>query len=538
MGDLGAVLASTTITFTPATYDENFPLGRQAGTGVDVSPSLAMTIAVVYACTTVIAETIATVPLPVYERLPDDKGKRLARDHEYYEVLHDQPNRYQTAVDFREMMTAFALNRGRGVAEKVDGPSVSVRGARTRVRRELKPLHPDLLAREVTDIGTVRYRYNDPIRRETRFLLPEELFVVSGRFGRSVLDYAKNAFGVQLAAEAYLGSLFRRGVRPSGALQHPKTLKDKARESLREALDKYAIGGENEGRPLLLEEGMTWQDIGLNHNDLQFAAIQQFGIAQGCRFYRVPLHKVQELLRATNNNIERQSIDYVQDTILPWAVRWEQSVRRDLIAEPMRFFAEHILEGLLRGDQKTRFEAYALAIQWGWMTRNEAREKENENRLDGLDEPLTPLNMTVGNAGGTRIEYAHSSPTSATGPKAEVVHYLRAMVRDGASRLVRKEVAHLAKLAEKTGGQGGEWETGVRGFFAEHGEFVAKVLKLADEDAEGYAAARCALLVERGPTALEDPETSAIAELVELALTRADVLKLPTNGTAAAAPAA
>jgi HK97 family phage portal protein len=532
MGDLGAVLASTTVTFTPATYDATFPYTSALGSGITVSPDMAMRVAVVYACTTVIAETLATVPLHMYER-EGEEGKKRARGHELDEVLDDQPNRYQTAVDFREMMTAFALNRGRGIAEQVEGASVSVRAAPTRRRLELKPLHPGLVTREITPEGVIRYRYQDPIQRRERILLAEELLVVSGRFGRSVLDYARDSFGAQLAAERYLANLLARGARPSGALTHQKTLSDTARTNLRTALDSYAQGGDNEGRPLLLEEGMTWQDIGLKNRDLEFVAIRQFSVAEGCRWYRVPLHKVQELLRATNNNIERQSIDYVQDSILPWAVRWEQSIRRDLITRPDRFFAEHNLEGLLRGDLKTRSEAYAIAIQWGWMTRNEVRQKENLNRIDGLDEPLTPLNMSSGDDAAGQGARTTRALRAGDGPKAEVVHYLRAMVRDGASRLVRKENARLTALATKTGGEGDDWSAGVEAFYAEHGQFVATVLKLPDEVAETYAAQRCAQVVAGGPAAIDEPEISAIAELTELALTRADVLRLPAEAQAA-----
>lgn len=525
MGDLAPMLASTTITFTPSSYDTVMPFGTAFG-GITVTPETAMRVAVVYACTTVIAETLATVPLNMYSRNGED-GKEQARTHPLQETLHDQPNRWQSATDFREMMTAFALNRGRGIAEPVQGASVSVPGAPTRRRVELKPLHPDLITREVTPAGVVRYRYQDPLTRQERILLSEELFILSGRFGRSVLEYARESFGIQLSAEQYLANMLRRGARPSGALQHPKTLTPNARTALREALDRYAAGGENEGRPLLLEEDMKWQEIGLNHTDMEFVQLRHFSVAEGCRFYRVPLHKVQELLRATNNNIERQSIDYVQDTILPWAVRWEQSIRRDLITRPDQFFAEHNLEGLLRGDLKTRSEAYAIAIQWGWMTRNEVRQKENMNKLDGLDEPLTPMNMSRKSDGATVVEFREGH-----GPKAEVVHYLRAMVRDGAGRVVRKELATLGKLAERTAGSGEEWSAGVRAFYREHGEFTARVLKLPDEVAEEYAAARAAALLEAGPSALDDPEAPAIAELAELALTRADVLRLPSEAAA------
>ena len=509
MSFIGRALATST-TVIPFTSDNTDPFfNRPGGPGhfPIVTPDRAMAIPAVYACTTVVSEDIAKVPLQIFDQAGDDKN--VARNHPLYELLHDQPNDYQTAIEFREMMTAFALNRDvGGVAEIIPGPRGPV--------DKLWPLHPDLVTREATTAGVIRYRYRDPYKGE-RVLASDEVFVIRGRFGRSVLSYARESFALQLQMQEAATQTWRRGPRHTGVIQRPKDAPkwtDKARGNFREAIDEYMGEGERAGRPMLLEDGMTWSSAGITQADAQFIETLQHGIADVCRFYRVPQHKIQELLRSTNNNIEQQSIDYVTDSLVAWAIRWEQAIRRDLIVAKGRFFAAHNLDGLLRGDAKTRSEAYGLAIQWGWMTRAEVRARENLNPIPGLDQPLTPLNMQQG-------DRRANDPVPSS---AAVVGHLRLMVRDAAARVVRKETATLAKLAERTGG-GDEWRVGVQAFYTEHAEFVARLLRVSDSSAEHSCERRAEHFIESGPLALGEFETSTIESLTAGTLERAGVVR-------------
>ena len=518
MSFIGRTLAATTIIpFTPETYDAVF---ANVNLPAQVTPDNAMAIPAVYACTTVICEDIAKVPLQIFEAITD--GKRLAREHPLYEILHDQPNDYQTALEFREMMTAFALNRDvGGVAEIIPGPRGPV--------DKLVPLHPDLVTRKITDAGAVVYEYNDPIKKRTRTLLSDEVFVLRGRFGRSVLGYARESLSMQLAMQQFGLQTYKRGPRHTGVISRPKDApkwSDNARANFRKGIDEYMGEGDRAGRPMLLEDGMSWESASITMADAEFLGTLQHGVADVCRWYRVPQHKVQELLRSTNNNIEQQSLDYVVDSLFAWAVRWEQAIQRDLIVDP-GYFSEHNLDGLMRGDSKSRAIAYSTAIQWGWMTRAEVRQRENLNPIEGLDEPLVPLNMATLEEANAEddVEDDTEEPTPAPAPfpPAAMAH-LRAIVRDNAARIVRMEHNAMTRLAERTGGKGEKWEAGVREFYLpNHADFVARLLRVPDEMAERYAEDRAKRLIAEGPKVLSEFNADTIDHLTEQALAWANL---------------
>ena len=515
MSFIGRTLAATTVTpFTPATYDDVF---SGVNLPANVTPDGAMAIPAVYACTTVICEDIAKVPLQIFESIPD--GKKLAREHPLYDLLHDSPNDYQTALEFREMMTAFALNRDLGgVAEIIPGRRGPV--------DKLVPLHPDLVTREITDAGDIRYQYEDPIKKRRRTLTSDQVFVLRGRFGRSVLSYARESLSMQLAMQQFGLQTYKRGPRHTGVISRPKDApkwSDNARSNFRKGIDEYMGEGERAGRPMLLEDGMSWQSASITMADAEFLGTLQHGVADVCRWYRVPQHKVQELLRSTNNNIEQQSLDYIIDSLMAWAVRWEQAISRDLIVNTDRFFAEHNLDALLRGDTKSRAEAYAIAVQWGWMTRAEVRKLENFNPIDGLDEPLQPLNMvTLGEADAEDDVEEPLPPPQSIAPAA--MAHLRAIVRDNAARIVRMEHNAMTRLAERTEGKGEKWEAGVREFYLpSHADFVARLLRIPDEMAERYAEDRAKRLIAEGPAVLTEFTADTIDNLTEHALAWANL---------------
>ncbi len=503
MQALGRILAG------PAAHDDYWyePRGMTSasGTRVDMTSSISWTS--LYAAVSYVSEDIAKVPFGMYRRLA--RGKAPAPDHQLHGLLHDQPNATQTALEFREMMTAFSILRGAGVAEirDQDRPSMA-----------LIPLHPDLLTRNTSRAGVLRYDYRDPLKNgQVRTLLGDELVILRGRLGKGIVDVGRETIGRQLAIQGHAGFMFSRGARHQGVIQRPAgaVWDDPTRAAFREALSEYAAGGPREGRPLLLEDGMTWQNASMSAQEAELMEQMRWGVAEASRLARIPPHKLMELERSTNNNINRQSIDYVVDTLLGWAKRWEQVVFRDLIAprERATFFAEHLLDALMRGDPEARSKAYALAIQWGWMTQNEVRELENLNAMEGHDELLTPLNMTTGADGtGQVISFAPRRVD------AQVRGQLQLLASDAASRVVRREVAAVSKLADRAGGDAAAFRAGVDAFYAEHEAHVASALHVPEHEARRYARAQRAEVLSDGPGVMDAWLVDRVAELTSLAM--------------------
>jgi HK97 family phage portal protein len=533
---LGRTLAMShreVLPFTPSTYDDAHPI--QFFGDRSVTPETAMTLAIAYACTRVISEDIAKLPLHIYESL-GTSGKELAPDHEWYDTLHDQANEFQTAIEMREMMTAFALNRGRGIAEKTTR-RVRMRGGQYVTRREIVPLHPQLVTKRQTDAGDVYYEYVDPKTRQVRKLFPDEVLIVRGFNGVGVIEVARRSFEAMIAQLGYANEVWSKGPRHAGIIQRPKDApkwNDENRRTFRKyGLEPYEAGGEKAGRPMLLEDGMTWVSASFSMADSQFVEAGLASAEEGCRWYRVPQHKVQILSRSTNNNIEQQSRDYVSDSLLSWAVRWEQAILRDLLEAP--FFTKHNMDALLRGDTKERAEAHVLYADHGIKTVDEVRALEDLNPMGG---EAAELRMAA-NLGGANQEPApadnrprvvrdEEDEEAAAIQRAQLLARIRAFSQDAAGRVWNRERGALAKLAEKTGGDGREWLDGVGAFYADFAPVVARTMRLTPEAAEAYCADRKARVWADG---LEGDD-SPIGELVELAVNPSVVLHLATGAAA------
>lgn len=493
-----------------------------------IDPDSALTIPQFYAAVTYVAEDMGKLPLNINQDLGADKGTQPAPDHELQERLHDQPNQYQTALQWKEMATAVAMLRGRSVNEIIAGDPISYPGrpVRRTAVDQIVPLHPDLIRDDTNTNGVRRLLYRDPKKNgQERTLFYDDVFILHGRQSRSVLDFASTNLNTTLAMERYAGFMFSRGAKHQGVITAKGRLADPVRLALRSALDEYSIGGPRAGRPLLLEDGMEWQDISMTMVDAQLVEQKGLSVADACRWIRIPPHKVFDLTRSTNNNIESQGIDYVVDCLLAWAVRWEQSIWRDLIVDKS-FFAKLNLDALLRGDNETRSKAYALAIMWGWMTRNEVRRKEGYNPLEGLSDPLTPSNMTTNPDGGVAtVSYPTQAQIGDGKPlDGEGAGLIRLFASDAASRAVRRETAAIAKLAERVAGDQAAFRVGLEAFYVEHAETVARDLHIPRHEAVRYTKTQQASLLEGGPDAMADWPVEGVARLTELAMDKPEVL--------------
>jgi hypothetical protein len=216
-----------------------------------------------------------------------------------------------------------------------------------------------------------------------------------GLVGVSPVQLIKQTIGRALAMERFGAQYFGNGVRPSGAFVYTGgTLDEEARENLRKSLQSSASGA-NALRPLLLENGLEWKSMTIANNEAQFIESMQQIVAEIARGFGVPLHLIQDLSRSTNNNIEQQAIEFVMYGLRPDAIKWEQELNRKLFAGT-EYFCEHSMEGLLRGDFKTRMEGWASLFGTGSVSPNKICETEGWNPIPaemGGDMHMVPLNM-------------------------------------------------------------------------------------------------------------------------------------------------
>ncbi len=384
-----------------------------SGSGKSVTPSSAIQMSAVYACVRVISETIASLPLGVYEET--ENGSRKAVEHPLYHLLHDEPNPEMTSFTWREVMLSHLLLWGNSYNQ-------IIRTGRNGIAA-LYPLLPDQMVVDRDSRGQLTYTYTTSEGRTVRLDPLEVLHIpglgFDGIMGYSPIALEKNAIGLGLAAEEYGSKFFNNGARPSGVLKHPNTVKDP--KKLRESWNAAYGGSANAGRTAVLEEGMDYKQISMSNNEAQFLETRKFQVSEICRIFRMPPHMIGDLEHATFSNIEHQSISFAMHTIRPWLVRIEQSANRQLFPEKEKghFYAQFNLDGLMRGDYKSRMEGYAVARQNGWMSANDIRALENLNPIpaeEGGDAYLVNGNMISIFAaqkalpGGTKQQQGGNSP--------------------------------------------------------------------------------------------------------------------------------
>lgn len=357
-----------------------------SNSGENVDEKSALQIATVYACVRLLAESVAQLPLHLYQYTADGEGKERAVDHPLYKILYRQPNPEMTSFSYREAVMMHLLLWGNSYSQIVRDGKNGVLG--------LYPLLPENVEVDRNEAGEIYYiyhAYTDEAPGETNkdivFRRDEILHIpgmgFNGLVGFSPIAMMKNALGTTLAVEKYGSSFFKNGAQPAGVLEHPGVLKNP--ERIRENwMDVYG-GANNAHKVALLEEGMSYKPISLPPEDSQFLSTREFGVEEICRIFRVPPHMVQDLKRATFNNIEHMSIDFVMHTLMPWLTRIEQAIIKDVLVEEEQdsYFPKFNVEGLLRGDYKSRMEGYNIARSGGWMTANDIRRLED---LDPISE--------------------------------------------------------------------------------------------------------------------------------------------------------
>lgn len=372
--------------------------GFESRSGIPVTAETAMMVAAVGSAVSLLAESVAQLPLVIYRRRADN-GKDRAPEHPLWRLLHDRPNGFQNAFEFREMLTLHLLLWGNGYAFK----NRLRTGSRAGQVSELLPLHPDRVQPEQDERYVVTYRVALP--SGDHLILPaDRVFHIRDRsfdgvVGASRLRQGQDSIGLSLAAERWGAQLFGNGARPSGVLSSDQKLTKDQITQIAESW-KAAHGGENALGTAVLDGGMKWEPLVMNNRDAQFLETRKFQISEVARIYRLPPHMIGDLERATHSNIEHQGLEFVKYSLMPWLRRWEMAINTQLLDPGQDVFAEFLVEGFLRGDLKSRYDAYAIGVQNGWLSPNEIRGLENMNPREGGDEYKPAANLFGSPSGG------------------------------------------------------------------------------------------------------------------------------------------
>jgi HK97 family phage portal protein len=403
-------------------WDDVSPSSIRNPSGLRIDSETSLQSTVVLACARVLAESIASLPLHLYEYLPQG-GKAPAREHPLYRRLHFAPNSWQTAFEWREQQVLWLCLWGNSYNLIVPGEA----GFAT----ELHPLHPSRMKVERIENGRLRYKYRDENGREETYSQDQIMHIRwlsdDGINGMIPVELARDAIGLARACEIHGARYFGNGARPGFVLTTDNDMKPEAAAMLRDNWERMHRGADRASRTAVLFGGLKPMELaGSNNQESQFLETRRFQIEEVCRLYRVPPHLVGDLSRSSFSNIEQQSIDFVQHSLLPWLRRFENAFARDLIVEDEKYFAEFDTRGLLRGDAAARASYYSSLYNLGVASINEIRSWESLNPVEGGDLRFVQLNMqtlTQANAAATATPAeadASDGPPAAEQPTADV----------------------------------------------------------------------------------------------------------------------
>lgn len=362
------------------TYWDRFGTTQNVA-GVTVSTASAEGVSAVYACVAAISETVGSLPLDVYR--DTDQGREKAKSHPLYKLLHDAPNDYQTALEFREGMQRHVLLRGNAFAEIVWDGAGQVKA--------LLPLHPDSVTVLRASTGGLVYEHADSRGNSRRLLASEVLHLRyhsdDGILGRSPIQVARDTVGLALAERTHGAKMFEQGTKLSGVIEtQPGTTKAQAGE-IRESWATGQSGVSNHGKTAVLPQGATFKTVSMTLEDADWIAARRLSIVEVARLFRVPPVMIGDMEAANYSNVVELARFFVTNTLRRHLIAWEQAINRVCITNPV-FFVEFNVEGLLRGDSLNRAQFYESAINTGWMLKSEVRRIENLPTIDGIDDQV------------------------------------------------------------------------------------------------------------------------------------------------------
>lgn len=450
--------------------------GPVSSSGEVVTPDTAMRVAAVNACVRVLSQNLAMFPLNVYRRT-GEYGREIAKDHPLQRLLHqDRTNKKQDRFQFKEMMQARLCLRGNAYA--------FIKMNRAGDVTELIPLHPDYVM-PVESGNTIVYKYYGTGKAIT-FAFDQVLHIRTlgdGLEGCSVIDELRDTIGSAVSMDKHGSTSFKNGATLGGILMYPKALNPKTRDTIRESWQKQYAGSSNAGKTAILEQGMEYKPIAMSNEQAQWLDAMKFKRSEIAGIFGVPPHMIGDLERATFSNIEEQSIQFIQYTMMPWLSRWEAAMDASLLTEEeqQEYCIKFNEKALLRANSLARSQKLQIERQNGIINANEWRALEDYEPLEGEEgeKYLIPMNMAdaskplpdKSDAGGQpprtpAAKQQEPAPAESNLNRQSTKDMLMPIVLDVMNRIVRREGKQKANNENRTA-----W---VKEFASKQGEFLSE----------------------------------------------------------------
>lgn len=433
----------------------------------------------------ILATVLAMLPLQLLVRLPNDGGSEPAKDNPLYDILHDKPNTWQDSFQWRRQQMYHLIDHGNGVNRIIPGARGFV--------DQLHPVNPTLVKAKQLDSGRLVYEIRNPKNGQTSTATQDEIFHLRGAsddgiWGKGILEYARGSLGTALSTESYAASIFGKGTMNGGYIKTPGVLdKDAARRMAQSFVTKV---GEHH-LPKVLEQGAEFTANTMTPEDAQMILSRKYTVDDIARWLGVP-RLMLENSDPSFGNAEQFTQNFIDFVMGPWLSMWEYAFSDQLILAPRRYYAQFTRQALVRGNFKDRVEGLTQMVNAGIITVDEARDVEDLNKRRGkADELREPQNIT---GKPTAASPSEPAPMPKRRP-ADTSARANAIVTESASRLLRKEIEQVQKLAVRHAADQDAFAVAVTEFYAKHADLVEQTLQMSRAEAEGYCSQQAAQIV-------------------------------------------
>lgn len=326
--------------------------------------------------------------LPKYVLVKDGDNRNKFSEHPANILISQRPSGLMNAFDLWKIVDISTKLKGNAYVEIVRNENTGI------IQNLIFRASQDVQILEDKDNFKLLYKYKGRLI-DGQDMLHFKGFTLDGKTGVGVVTYAAAQLGYILSSQEFAGEVFGNKGLTYGVLETDKVFSDSVQKRKVSQVFSETMASRSVHRAPLLDEGMKYKSIGITPAEAQFLETNKHGVNEVARWLNIAPHKLKDLTNANYSNIYQQSIEHVQDSILPWVIRYEQELNNKLFRddEMGRVYTKFNIASLLRGDLDMKQKYYTAAIYSGYMNRNEVRALEDMNPMPGLEEFLQPTNM-------------------------------------------------------------------------------------------------------------------------------------------------